>query len=241
MVLPLSPGTQNFAPHSLKRICIARNDAKASRQGDCGNQRVAQRQGSARLCGDLAPGSSGAGIKIQNAILARQIGGEGLNAAMIGMVRRERVEALPCFRQSDRRNEQTGCVLAGVPFDDSLVRARLSNFTDEIRVENEAHKDTCRTRSSGMRGISQSVVLRMESYQAMSCSMVRAARLRRRARLFAPGVSSSCCSQARSFLACLGDRRLTSLMAISTALTSEICAHRWIGARFESAAKGSQH
>jgi hypothetical protein len=231
----LSPRTQNFAPHALKRIRVTRDNAKASRQGDCGNQRVAQRQRPCRLCGDLAPCSSGAGVEIQNAILARQIGDKSLDAAMIGMVGLQGMKALPRFGQSNRRNEQTGCVLTCVPVDDPLVRARLSDFTDEIRVENEAHKDTRRTRSSGMRGISQSVVPRTESYQAMSCWVVRAdARLRRGARARIAGVPCSCSSHAKSFLACFGDKRLTSLMAISTALTSKICACRCMGARFES-------
>src|SRR6266850_7025337 len=221
----LSPGTQNFAPHALKWICVTRDNPKASRQGDCGNQRVAQRQRPCRLRGDLAPCSSGAGVEIQNAILSRQIGDKSLNAAMIGMVGLQGMKALPRFRQSNRRNEQTGCVLTCVPGDYTLVRARLSNFTDEIRVENEAHKDTRRTRSSGMRGISQSVVPRTESYQAMSCWVVRAdARLRRGARARIAGVPCSCSIHAKSFLACFGDNRLTSLMAISTALTSKICA-----------------
>jgi hypothetical protein len=231
----LSPGTENFAPHPLKRTSVTGDDAKSSRQGDCDDQRIAQRQWTRRLCGDPAPNGSGAGIEIQNAILAGQICNKRFDPAVIGMVGPQGMKALPGFRQSDCRNEQMGSVLAGVPFDYALIRARLSDFADEIRVEDEAHKDTRLTRSSGMRGISQSVVPRIESYHAMSCWVVRAdVRLRRRGRILAAGVSSNCCSQAKSFLACFGDKRLTSLMAISTALTSKICAWGWFGARIES-------
>jgi hypothetical protein len=225
----LSPGTQNFTPHPLKRIRVTRDDAKTSRQGDRRNQRVTQRQRSCRLCGDLAPHGSGAGVKIQNTILTRQIGDKSFDVA-------EGMKALPGFCQSNRRDEQTGCVLARMPGDHTLIRPRLSDFTDEIRIENETYKDTRRTRSSGMRGISQSVVPRMESYHAISCWVVRAdVRLRRREGILIAGAPCSCSSQAKSLFACLGDRRLTSLMAISTALTSKICAFRPFGARMESA------
>jgi len=230
----LGPGTQDFATHTVKRTRVASDDAKAPRQGNGGNQRIAQGQRPSCLRCDSPPNSSGAGVEIQDAILTRQFGDEGFDVAMIGMVGLEGVEALPRFSQRDCRNEQPGCVLASVPFDDASIRARLSDFAHEIRVENEAHKDTRRTRSSGMRGISQFVVPRIVSYQAMSCSVVRAVRLRRRPRVFAPDVASIRCSQARSFFACLGDRRLTSLMAISTALTSEIWAYIPIRARIES-------
>jgi hypothetical protein len=232
----LTPGTQNFASHPAKRIRVTRDDPKASRQGDCGDQRVAQGQRPGCLCSDLAPNGSGARIEIKDAILAGQFGNKRLDVGVIGMVGLQRMKALPRFRQGNRRNEQTGCVLARVPGDHTLIRARLSDFTDEIRVENEAHKVTRPTRSSGMRGISQSVVPRMESYQAMSCCVVRAdVRLRRRARTLAGGIFWNCSSQAKSLLACFGDKRLTSLMAISTALTSKICACPQIGARIESA------
>ena len=232
----LSPGTQNFAPRALKRIDVSRDNSKASGQGDCGDQRIAQRQWTRRLCGDGAPTGSGAGVEIQNAILARQISNKRLDAGVIGMVGLQGGEALPGFRQSDCRNEQTGCVLAGVPFDYPFVRARLSDFAHEVPVQNEAHRDTRRTTSSGMRGISRSMLPRIESYHAMTCWVVRAdARLRRRGRILASGVPSNCWSQAKSFLACFGDKRLTSLMANSTAPTSKICAWGLFGARIESA------
>jgi hypothetical protein len=238
----LSPGTQNFAPHPVKGTGVTGDKPKTSRQSDCGNQRVTQRQRPCRLSGDLAPFGSGAGVEIQNAILTRQIGDKSLDAGVIGVIGLEGMEALPGFGQSNRRDEQTGCVLARVPGDHTLIRTRLSDFTDEIRVENETHKDTRRTRSSGMRGISQSVVPRTESYHAMSCWVVRAGlRLRRRARILIAGVPWSCSSHAKSFLACPGDKRLTSLIAISTALTSKICARRWIGARLESAMPSLLH
>jgi|KBSMisStandDraft_5_1062788.scaffolds.fasta_scaffold159594_2 hypothetical protein len=231
----LGPGTQNFAPDALKRMGVSGDHSKASRQGDGGDQRVAQGQRTARLCGNLAPGRSSTCVEIQDAILARQFGDESLDVAVIGMVRLQGVKALPRFGQTDRRNEQPGCILAGVPLDYPLIRARLSDFTDEIRVENEAHRDTRRTRSSGMRGISQSVVPRMRSYHDISCWLVRAlVRLRRRARTLPAEGFGNCSSHAKSFLACFGDKRLTSLMANSTALTSKICARPQMGARIES-------
>jgi len=85
------------------------------------------------------------------------------------MVWWQAVKAKPCFTQ---RNEM-GPFLSVAPRHQSGIWYRLSRLADGIRVEHEIHKRNASTLtiSSGILGISQSVVPRTESSQALNFFM----------------------------------------------------------------------
>lgn len=130
----------------------------------------------------------------------------------------KRVKALPYFRECNRGDKCVRDVLRRQPSQDFGVRTGFANFADDVRVQHEIHSETRRTSSFGMRGGSQSVKPRMESYHAITRRMDWARNLRW------PGllewlVASRADSHASSCLASLGDNPFTFRMAVSTALT----------------------
>ena len=138
------------------------------------------------------------------------------------MARWQSVKSLPDLSQSNCGDEKMSIVLSVVPRDHPTIRPRLSDLTDEIRVQHIVHSETLWTRSGGIRGGSQSVVRRIESYQAFnSCIDWRRLRFRRATRvddLRARESFSRSESQSSRALASRSDSPLTFLTAISTAL-----------------------
>jgi hypothetical protein len=104
-----------------------------------------------------------------------------------------------------------------------VVRLGFGHFADGVRVEHELHREVRFTKSSGIRGGSQSVVNRIESYQDLIFFIEgRLAGWRRAVRRAVRAVAlfnERVPSQVNNSCAWLGDSFLTSLMASSTALT----------------------
>jgi hypothetical protein len=78
---------------------------------------------------------------------------------------------MPHFGYRNGGDKKMGRVLSIVPGDEAGIRARFFSFADRIRVEHEVHRRTDLTRSSGIRGGSQSVVKRTEFCHAFSFRM----------------------------------------------------------------------
>jgi len=81
------------------------------------------------------------------------------------------VKALPNLGQGDGRDKKMSSVLSVTPSDIAGVGTRFLRFADGVRVEHEIHSRNGLTKSSGIRGGSQSVVSRTESSHAFSFFM----------------------------------------------------------------------
>jgi len=138
------------------------------------------------------------------------------------MIRFQVMKPTPNFRQRQRGDEQTGRILPIAPRHKSRIGPRFFRLADRIRVEDEIHSWNGRTRSSGIRGGSQSVVSRMESSHAFN----RASR--RRAVILCFAVWERCfkvvssafraSNQPNNSRACRAESFFTFLTATSTAL-----------------------
>jgi len=135
---------------------------------------------------------------------------------------------MPHFGQRDGGDEKMGRVLGVQPVEQSGIGPRLSCFADRIRVEHEVHSRTGLTRSSGIRGGSQSVVPRTESCHALSfCMERRAVVLRHDVRAGCFGEVPLGCravSQPNNSRAWPADSFLTFLTASSTVLMHDTLA-----------------
>jgi hypothetical protein len=87
------------------------------------------------------------------------------DSIVFAMPRVQAIKALPHFGQCDGGNEKVCGVLGKMPIDQARVRLGFDHFADGVRVEHELHREIRFTESFGIRGGSQSVVNRMESYQ----------------------------------------------------------------------------
>ena len=138
------------------------------------------------------------------------------------------MKAMPHFGQRDGGDEKMGRVLGVQPVEQSGIGPRLSCFADRIRVEHEVHSRTGLTRSSGIRGGSQSVVPRTESCHALSfCMERRAVVLRHDVRAGCFGEVPLGCravSQPNNSRAWPADSFLTFLTASSTVLMHDTLA-----------------
>jgi hypothetical protein len=148
---------------------------------------------------------------------------------MVGMFFGQGMKALPYLCKRNGGDEQVSRVLCCMPCDGTLIRAGLSHFTDEVRVEHEVHSSKRETTSGGICGGSQLVVLRTESYQAMIWRMLGCP-LRLLRRDWEGLVRSERAlredNQTRRALAWLSDRPFTFFTAISTLLIGAVCASR---------------
>ena len=131
----LFPRIDHLASGALERLRVASHHATATRAGDGGNQRVAQGQRRFRAPGDFSPDGRRTGIKIQDAILAWERGGENFDALVVGMLRVQCVEALPDFCQSNRGEEKMRGVLGCMPVQQARIGPGLARFADGVRVE----------------------------------------------------------------------------------------------------------
>src|ERR1039458_8900270 len=161
-----------------------------------------------------------AGVKIQHAIFPGKFGGKSFDVLAIRMVRRQTVKAAPHFRQRDGGDEKLCRVLDIMPRHETGIGQRFVGFADRVGVQHEVQNWKGLTKSSGIRGGSQSVVRRTESCHASSFFMRRrAAALRRVGRgVFAMPFGCRASSQPNNSLAWRADSFLTFLTAISTAL-----------------------
>ncbi len=81
---------------------------------------------------------------------------------------------MPALSEANRRKKQVSWVLSSVPRKDLRIRAWLSDLAHHIRVQHEVHpKELQLALSEGIRGDSQSVVPRMDSYHARIFFIVR--------------------------------------------------------------------
>lgn len=121
--------------------------------------------------------------------------------------------------RGERKRQKVGCA-AAQPY----RRTKIQHLADDIRVEHEIHRRNASTltNSSGIRGISQSVVPRTESSHALSCFMRwRGVPLRHQGweRRFADApFAGRASSQPNNSRAWGADNFLTFLTASSTAL-----------------------
>ena len=160
------------------------------------------------------------GIEIQHAIFSRQIVRDALYSFIVLMIRRQRMEAPPYFGQSDGADKKPCWVLNPIPSHESVIGQRFFGFADRIGIQHEVQNWKGSTKSSGIRGGSQSVVRRTESCHASSFFMRRrAATLRRAVRdaLATPG-DGRASNQPSNSLAWRADSFLTFITASSTAL-----------------------
>jgi len=215
------PGIHDPATRPLVGADVAGDDSVAARTGDGRNERITQGQWTACPRRDFAPDCGGTHVEFQNPVTASQTGCKLTDPFMIGMAGRQQMKSLPNLGQGDGGDEQMSRILDGMPAEHADIGTRFSEFADHVGVQHEVHKDTRRTESGGIRGGSQSVVPRMESYQAVSWRMVRRDLWLRRDRLtdgrrFPERVSRA--SQWSNSLAWLSDKPLTFLTASSTEL-----------------------
>jgi len=132
------------------------------------------------------------------------------------------MKTVPDLPYRDRGDKKVGRVLGVKPTDKTGIGARLFRFADRIRVQHEVHNRNGLTKSSGMRGGSQSVVSRTESCQAFNFFIRwRAVPLRhqgRGRRSAAVPLARRPSSQSNNSRAWGADSFLTFLTASSTAL-----------------------
>jgi hypothetical protein len=135
------------------------------------------------------------------------------------------MEAMPYFTQGNGGDEKVSRVLSTHPRKIIGVGAGLSQVANSIRVQHEIHSRKGFTRSSGIRGGSQSVVPRTESCQSLNFCFLRANALcrdLRRGRVADLPLVWSPSNQPNNSRAWRADSFLTFLTAISTALIRDI-------------------
>src|SRR2546427_4147642 len=79
------------------------------------------------------------------------------------MAQFQTMKAVPHFSKGDCGDEKASRILGILPFNQRQIRARFFRLAHRVRVQNETHTPCRCTRSSGIRGGSQSLVNRTES------------------------------------------------------------------------------
>lgn len=131
------------------------------------------------------------------------------------------MEAMPYFAQGNGGDEKASGVLSIHPRKIIGAGTRLSQLANSIRVQHEIHSRKGFTRSSGIRGGSQSVVPRTESCHSLNFCFLRANALGRdlrRGRTEALPLPWRSANQPNNSRAWGADNFLTFLTASSTAL-----------------------
>jgi hypothetical protein len=145
---------------------------------------------------------------------------------------------MPYFSHSNGGDEKMGRVLGIVPRGEVRIGSGFFRLADRIRVEHEVHKRTALTRSSGIRGGSQSVVKRTEFCHAFNFFIENRAlglrRVGRDDRFREVPLTGRADSQPNNSRACRSDSFLTFLTATSTALMKDILAKNQLGASWFS-------